>query len=176
MRTLEKVSNGVKWQSFEHSSPDWSIDDPTCFVECKLARSSDKAENYSDYLSQAAKQHRHIQAPLVIAVGFDETLTDEVLKRMDVQAMRHLAWMTRHREVSRVLVYGRSGYRSHGSGPLGLNGFIFGQEHVIEISNHSAEHPLPENFRFGSGPETFRETFPGPMESLTRPMAQGGPR
>jgi len=169
---VDRHANTSSWQTFEPGLPDWHASSPAFEVECKLARSRDKASNYGKYLGDVADQHPNPTGPLVAAVGFDGVLGDDVIDAMAGEARRHMPWMTRHREVSAVLVLGRSGRNGRGRGPLGTTGFRFAANRLIEIRNLNSSHPLPSDLRFGHGPEVYRTTLPGPMKSLTQRLQE----
>ncbi|MGE3073388.1 MAG: hypothetical protein AB7N24_04785 [Dehalococcoidia bacterium] len=117
-------------------------------------------------MATAATQHPNPDRPLMVAIGFDGVLPDDVVASLAGDGRRYLPWMTRHTNVAGVLVFGRTGGIRQGSGLLGVRGTLHDEQRIVEIRNHNSEPKLPPDFRFGSGPETYRVTLPGPMRSM----------
>ncbi len=154
------------WARFERGTPDWIAEGNDIGVECHRALSVDKLEEYGKTLSKKAHQHRNWNRPLVIALGFVGAPSNKTLLKMPSQAERHLPWMTRHKEVSAVLVVGRQPLPRPARTPPG--GLQFRSQQCIEIRNVDALHPIRQGL-LGDGDEVFRHTFPGPMKSFTEP-------
>ena len=165
---LRRSTSERTWTSLIEGQPDWTTSGPDCVIECKLARSVKRVLNYQSYLADAAEQHPAPIRPLIVAIGFDGVLSSSVVARLHEDGKRHLPWMTRHQNVAGVLVFGRTGRIQPGRALLGVQGTLHDEQRIIEIRNHNSIPTLPMTFRFGTGPETFRTTLPGPMQSLTK--------
>lgn len=168
---LKGVGLRPRWTAFEQGVPDWSADDAQFEVECKQAQNAAKSSDYSRYLREIAGQHPNRSTPLVAAIGFAQPLGLDQIDAMREEAKRYLPWLTRHREISAVLIVGKeSGIRRVKR--LGLSGFDHQRQTVTEIRNLNALRPLPSEVQFGNGrsPAVFK--FPGAMDSLTRRVGE----
>lgn len=165
------TGNTYRWTRFEQGAPDWVAVAGGVGVECHRALSITKMAGYGSTLSEKAKQHQNWNGALVIALGFNGTATVKQVQAMHKDAQRYLPWMTRHREVSAVLIFGsqRAGRRRATS--AGIPGVEFRAAQVIEIRNNNALHPVPPG-QLGDGRELSRRTFPSAMQSLTQPVVQ----
>ncbi|NJD66253.1 MAG: hypothetical protein FIB00_13630, partial [Chloroflexi bacterium] len=158
-----------RWSRFEEGAPDWVDDGGGVGVECHRAMSTTKLTDYGKTLSTKAKQHQNWTGALVIALGFNGTASAEQAQSMHKEAKRHLPWMTRHREVSAVLIFGSQRAGKRRTTASGIPGLEFRAAQVIEIRNHNAFRPIPPG-QLGDGPELSRRTFPSAMQSLTQPV------
>lgn len=153
-----------RWARFNEHAPDWVADRQHLGVECHRAMSIEKLANYGKTLSEKAAQHDKWRGPLVIALGFDGVVPPNVVQRMHRDAQRYLPWMTRHREVSAVLVFA-SQRVTRAPVAAARGGLQLRSQQCTEIRNANAVHPIRPGL-LGDGPEVFRRTFPGPMKSM----------
>jgi hypothetical protein len=166
LHALEPHVEASRWRTFEEAAPDWRTEGPDCDVECKLADSGAKAQDYGGYLTLVARQHPRPAVPLMAAIGFNEILDPSTRQTMaNEAAKRTLPWMTQHPHVAGALVFGQTGQLREGRGPGGRGVFYDGQK-VVEIRNHLATPRLDPSFRFGRGYQTFAAGHTGPVTSL----------
>lgn len=171
-RTLGEQMRWVRLNAApEASAPDWIHAERHLAVECHRADRLEKISDYGKTLQRKADQHEGWNGPLVIALGFAGLASAKQLQRMSRDAERYLPWMTRHTEVSAVLVfadYPAGDYANTADGERGLR-YRAGQ--MIEIRNLNANHPLAPNVHLGDGARMFEGRFPGPVTSLAEASA-----
>jgi hypothetical protein len=156
IRNIAKASClSANWLRYSRpTEPDVLVSGPTFGLECKLITEATQLDRIRQVLHENYQQHRHIQMPYVMSVGFAQNIEQESIVTLPYFLADQKDWFERHPRLSALVVRTPSGFRPRRrfAGSIVLTDFEQGS--IASCLNWKAEHPLPRDFRF-SPPGSF---------------------
>jgi hypothetical protein len=143
--TLKGSAGRIDWTRYLESEPDIRLRRPAVAVECKLLRSETRSRLHA--IKDAARQHRDLREPLVIAVGVISFATRQDVEDIAREIPSWNRWFGQHRAVAAGVIFAPIDPNEFDY-PMGVRGFAcdFGQ--ITIVRSKRARPALPEEFQF----------------------------
>lgn len=139
-------SNRLVWNRYEEGAPDLVLRRPKVAIECKLLRSEHRS--HFEVLRSAARQHRDLGMPLVVALGVSWRMSTAQRAGLDDAIVDWKGWFESHDHVAAGAIFVPREIPTATVEITGRAGQFFDFGSVMIVRSYGAKPPLPQQFSF----------------------------